>query len=98
MRIQITRSGGFAGLIESVVDVETGLLDPARRGAIEELVRAHRFFELPPRLAGDAEGADLFTYTVRITGKECSHCVEFSGRAGPSTLFLQRLMELTAAN
>ncbi len=62
MRIALTRSGGFAG-ITLHREIDTAKLDPAERGAVEQLVARART-EKPPRDVSP----DAFEYEVTIDG------------------------------
>ncbi|MEW6304784.1 MAG: protealysin inhibitor emfourin [Verrucomicrobiota bacterium] len=64
MRITVTRSGGFAGMMPPPVTIDTAALpaDTARR--LEEL--AADFFALPQSLGAPARQADRFQYTIRV--------------------------------
>ncbi len=60
MRIEVRRSGGFAGIARTW-SVDTAALPPARAAQIERLARALR----PGALAG----GDVFSYEVTIDGR-----------------------------
>ncbi|MDB6151922.1 MAG: hypothetical protein JWL90_375 [Chthoniobacteraceae bacterium] len=94
MHILITQSGGFAGLVQRVADVDTHLLDAAKAQKIEALVQSTQFFKLPPRVAGDAKGADFQIYEITITENGHSYRVEFLDDQSAATCPLRRLVDL----
>jgi hypothetical protein len=96
MRISITRTGGFAGLSQRIADVDTRLLEPARAREIEALVQSTQFFRLPPRVAGDASGADFQSYEITIHENGRSHRVEFLEDQSAATIPLRKLVDLVA--
>ena len=63
MRIQVVRSGGFAGLRRERA-VETEQLPPGERADLERLVAESRFFDLPVRATSGAP--DVIQYRVKV--------------------------------
>ena len=63
MRIQVVRTGGFAGLRRECA-VETDQLAPHERLELERLVAEARFFDLPARQTSGLP--DVIQYRVRV--------------------------------
>ena len=66
MRITLTRSGGFAGILLPPVTLDTAALPRGVARRIEELVASANFFNLPRTLAAPARQPDRLQFTVRI--------------------------------
>ena len=60
MRIEVRRTGGFAGIARTFA-VDTSKLPPARAAKIERLARS---------LTAGAAAADAFSYEVTIDGEK----------------------------
>jgi hypothetical protein len=73
LHIELTRSGGYAGLTTKLGELDTAELPEDEARAIEELVRKADV----PALAADSpirgEGADRFQYHVAITAEGGRH-------------------------
>ncbi|MFC1864268.1 protealysin inhibitor emfourin [Chloroflexota bacterium] len=95
MRIEIERSGGFAGMLVHAT-IDTGTLPSEQAKELESLVSAAGFFELPARAAVPPSGADRFKYKITIKSGETKHTVETSDEAAPASLrpLLRRLTVL----
>ena len=66
MRITLTRSGGFAGILPPPVTLDTAALPRGVARHIEELVASADFFNLPDTLAAPTRQPDRLQFTVRI--------------------------------
>ena len=93
MRIQLERSGGFAG-ISRRADVETTRLPAAERAEIERLAQAVDLDHLPappPR-----PGADRFQYELSITDQGRRRSASFvDGQVTPAMrALIDRLLQL----
>jgi hypothetical protein len=66
MRITLTRSGGFAGILPPPVTLDTAALPRGVARRIEELVASADFFNLPHTLAAPTRQPDRLQFTVRI--------------------------------
>jgi hypothetical protein len=66
MRLTLTRSGGFAGLLPPPVTLDTAALPRAAAKRIEELVASSDFFNLPHTMAAPTRQPDRLQFTVRI--------------------------------
>ncbi|MFQ5916035.1 MAG: protealysin inhibitor emfourin [Nitrospinota bacterium] len=85
LRVQWERTGGFAGMrMAATIDSEALSQEEARR--LRELVEAAGFFELPEEIAGPAEGADRFLYTLTVEMEGRRHTVRTSEAAAPPGL------------
>jgi hypothetical protein len=65
MRLTLTRSGGFAGLIRPPVTLDTSTLTAAEARKIESLLESARFFQLPSVNAAPAQ-PDRFQFTLTV--------------------------------
>ena len=66
MRVTLTRSGGFAGILPPPVTLDTAALPRGVARHIEELVASADFFNLPDTLAAPTRQPDRLQFTVRI--------------------------------
>lgn len=87
MRLTLTRSGGFAGLVRPPVTHDTAELPPASRAEVEKLVARARFFELPATLTVGAPQPDRFQHSLTIAADDGrQHTVSFSEEAASEEL------------
>lgn len=93
MKISVRRSGGFAGLSEELVALDTANLDASAAQRAEQLVGEIRFFELPPEIAVGTIGADMFRYEVTVTDAGRQHSVGFVADDSPATARLRGLVD-----
>ena len=96
MIIQVERSGGFTGIpLQAKIDTQS--LDASASQAIETLVTAAAFFELPGKIASPGKGADRFQYHIHIQSETRRHEVEVSDGAGPAALneLIRQVIALT---
>jgi len=93
MRIEFTRSGGFAGLSVRLA-IESAELPAGEREALEALIERARFFELPSRLVSPVP--DAFQYDLAIEREGLRHAVRLDERGAPEAVkpLLRRLTEL----
>jgi hypothetical protein len=66
MRLTLTRSGGFAGLLPPPVTVDTAALPRATAERLEELVVQANFANLPPMLAAPTRQPDRLQFSLRV--------------------------------
>ncbi len=85
MRIDFTRTGGFAG-IQLTNNVDTAELPPDQAAALEKLIGEAGFFSLPERLMPDRPVPDRFEYEVTVTSGEQTHTVVVNDAAAPASL------------
>ena len=83
MRIEFTRSGGFAGMRVAKV-LNTDEMPEAEALALKELVTSAGFFDLPESLR--SRGADKFQYEITIESDGRTHTVTADEGAVPSAL------------
>ncbi len=100
MRIQFTRSGGFAGMRLSGT-IDSSALDPKDAQALQnELANAH-FFELPAQLSGGSGAErDRYQYEITVEDGAKKHTVvagesAISGNLQP---FIQHVEQLVRAS
>jgi hypothetical protein len=74
--ITVKRSGGYAGIEEAPVSVDTSALDPGLRDEVERAVSEASFFDQPDEVPGEP-GMDMFRYEVTIEDAGRSHTVAF---------------------
>jgi hypothetical protein len=69
MKIEVKRSGGFAGITTTFL-VDEKLVTSAEASQLEELVNRAGFFDLSSKSPG-RHGADYYTYdiTIEMSGK-----------------------------
>lgn len=92
MKLTVTRSGGFAGLVETLGTVDSTSLAPDVAREMLDKVHACRFFELPREIEGTGVGADLYQYELTVSDGERSHCVTFRDDETQATKPLLDLM------
>ncbi len=83
MRIEFTRSGGFAGTRLSRT-FDTDQLPEEEKRQLDQLVDAANFFSLPQTL--QSGGADRFQYKISIERDGKAHTVQADERAAPPPL------------
>ena len=83
MRIEFTRTGGFAGM-RLTKSFDTSVLSADEAKHLTALVESARFFELPALM--QSRGADQFQYKVAVEKDGQTHTVEVDDRAMPSSL------------
>ena len=93
MRIQVVRSGGFAGLRRERA-VETDQLSPDERVEFERLVAEARFFDLPARQTSGLP--DVIQYRVRVEVEGRAHEVTADDQAadGALTALVAKVMRM----
>jgi hypothetical protein len=93
VKIEVTRSGGFAGLTIRVA-VDSDDLPDARRVALEGMLARTRFFQLPERVASGQP--DAFLYHVVVHQDDVRYSVRIDDRAAGEDLreLLRWLMEV----
>ena len=95
MRITVARSGGYAGITEEPVTIETDQLDAGTKQRIEDLVNEMGFFTLPNQAGG--VGADMFRYEISVSDGDRTHMVTFVDDGSQETQSLRRLVEAVTA-
>ena len=93
MNLGVRRYGGFAGLDETLVDIETSRLSETDRARIEGKIRELDFFSLPTSGADEAVGADLVYTEVTVRDGAKSHTVRYSDDNAGSSQALMRFVD-----
>lgn len=93
MKILVKKIGGFAGIIETIVDVDITQLPVDTAKQIELLVREARFFELSSIVPEEIIGADMFRYELTITDNTKNHTVNFGEHKNSQTTLLWKLVD-----
>jgi hypothetical protein len=91
MIINVRRSGGYAGLSEEVLSLDTGRLDDSKARRVEQLLADADFFNLPADAAEEA-GMDTFRYEMNASDDGRRHTVSFS-EGNPKAAPLLELVE-----
>jgi hypothetical protein len=94
MKITVQRTGGFAGMTESMGTIDTRQLDASRARDVTRAVEEVGFFALPEQVRGPEIGADLFSYEVTILDNGRSRTVRFQDQDEPTMLPLRRLVDI----
>jgi hypothetical protein len=92
MNLRVRRFGGFAGLDETLVDIETTRLSETDRARIEREIRELDFFSLPRFGADEAVGADLVYTELTIRDGAKSHTVRYSDENAGASQALGRFV------
>jgi hypothetical protein len=92
MKINLKRTGGYAGLEEELAAVDTSRLEPGAARRVEGLISSAGFFDLPAVAEDDAVGADMFRYTMTVSEGGREHTTSF-GEGSPSAAPLSNLIE-----
>jgi hypothetical protein len=93
MNLKVRRFGGFAGLDETLVDIETTQLSETDRASIEGEIRKLDFFSLPISSAEEAVGADLVYMEVTVQDGAKSHTVRYSDETAGASQTLGRFVD-----
>lgn len=93
MNLRVRRFGGFAGLDDTLVDIETTRLSETDRTRIEGGIRELDFFSLPSSGADEAVGADLVYTEVTVRDGVKFHTVRYSDENGDALQSLQRFVD-----
>ena|SRR6266542_3448597 len=77
MKLTLTRSGGFAGLMRPPMTLDTSTLPAAEARKLESLLESARFFQLPSVRAAPAQ-PDRFQFTLTVeTPEGAKHSATF---------------------
>ncbi len=97
MRIQFTRTGGFAG-IRLGGTVDTSSLDPGEVQALQQELENAQFFQLPTQVSAGTGGPerDRFQYEITVEDGGQKHTVMVGESAIPANLqpLIQHLQQL----
>lgn len=93
MQITVKRGGGgFAGLSDQIVSLDTSMLSAAAASELGKLVSDIGFFNLPANPPGQKIGADFMKYEVTVTDRSRQHTVTFNDDDAPATAPLRDLV------
>jgi hypothetical protein len=93
MNLTVRRFGGFAGLDDTLVDIETTRLSETDRIRIESEIRELDFFSLPTSGVDEAVGADLVYTEVTVRDGAKFHTVRYSDENAGALQALQRFVD-----
>ena len=93
MKITVTRSGGFAGIVEDLLTVDTEELDASLAEKVQQLVSKAGLFALPDFVSGSEVGADYQRYEIEAAEGELRHRVQFQDDDSPQTAPLRKLVK-----
>ena len=92
MRVTIRSRGGFAGVDETLADIETHRLPAAERTAVEAQVTRLGFFSLPRAGEDEPVGSDGLFTEVTIEDGPSIHTVLYSDANVPSSKRLRNFV------
>jgi len=92
MKVTIKQSGGFAGEVKDLLQLDTARMEPSVSQQVEQLIREVKFFELRGVIQGDV-GADFLRYEITVTDNGRQHTVIFSDDGGPKTAAMKKFLE-----
>jgi hypothetical protein len=93
MNLRVRRFGGYAGLDDTLVDIETTRLSDTDRTRIESEILDLDFFSLPSSGADEAVGADLVYTEVTVRDGEKSHTIRYSDENAEALQALKRFVD-----
>ena len=92
MKIAVKQSGGFAGEVKELLQLDTAQTEPSVSQQVERIIRDVKFFDLPAVVQGDV-GADFLRYEITVTDSGQQHTVSFQDDDGPKTAAMKKLLE-----
>jgi Emfourin len=91
VKVAIKQSGGYAGEVKDLLQLDTAQIEPSVSQQVERIIRDAKFFDLPNVVQGDV-GADFLRYEITVTdGRQ--HTVSFQDDGGPKTAAMKKLLE-----
>jgi hypothetical protein len=93
MRINYERTGGFAGM-RLAATIDTTTLPADQASALQELIDAAHFFDLPAQIPAPPQVADQFHYHVTVEAAGKKHTVDVD-EASASPALQALLQQLT---
>jgi 2-phosphoglycerate kinase len=98
MIITVRKTGGFAGIEESVVSLDTTNAPRKLKEKIEALLTSEKFHLLPEYVESEAEGFDFFVYEIMVKDNDKQHTVNFRDDGSEQSKhlleFIDRLKEI----
>ena len=92
MKIAVKQSGGFAGEVKDLLQLDTAQTEPSVSQQVERIIRDVKFFDLPAVVQGDV-GADFLRYEITVTDSGRQHTVIFQDDGGAKTAAMKKLLE-----
>jgi hypothetical protein len=93
MRISVRRTGGYTGMIEDLINIDTTHLPTSSARRIEEIIEELEFFKLPSVVTGRKFRIDFSLYGITITENYRQHAVSFSDDGTKETARLKNLID-----
>jgi hypothetical protein len=66
MKVQIQQRGGFAGITQTLVDVDSASIDPAQATELEKLAHQVESMAASHAKTANPTGADFLTYDITL--------------------------------
>ena len=85
MRIDFERTGGFAG-VQFRHSVDSDTLPNTEKQALDHMLQAAGFFNLPSTIKATARGPDRFQYKLSVVTPDQQHSVTIDENAVPDGL------------
>ena len=92
MKVTIKQSGGYAGEVKDLLQLDMAQMEPSVSQQVERIIRDVKFFDLPAVVQGDV-GADFLRYEITVTDSGRQHTVIFYDDGGPKTAAMKKLLE-----
>ena len=93
MKVEIRRTGGFAGLEEELASLDTAKMSPDQARQLEERIRSMAFFGLASSFGTHITGADLYRFRITVEDGSRRHTVEFPDHDCPELTPLRELAQ-----
>ena|SRR5215213_3980633 len=75
MKIEVERSGGFAGIKPTTYSIDEKSVTSVEAHQLEELLEKVRFFNMPSKFPSPKRGADYCTYRITVQKEGRQHTV-----------------------
>jgi hypothetical protein len=96
MQISVKRTGGYAGLSEQIVNLDTSKLNPNDARTVKQAIDTSNFYAVPETVEASV-GADLLKYEITITDGAQRRTVTFADDGQPQTAQLVELVNRLVA-
>lgn len=93
MKITVKRSGGFAGIEEILVDLDTEQLEESDAENVGLMIEETGLLEEPASISAETIGADLQHYEIEIVDGETEYRIEFDDDGSDETTLLRKLVD-----
>jgi hypothetical protein len=98
MKVYITKSGGYAGFEEDILNVDTSVIEDEISKDIENSIRNIHFFELPAFIPARTNGHDYYVFSILVIDKSRHHQVYITDDHSPESLhylmFLDEILRI----